>query len=657
VFLASSRADELSWENHTLERSLFIDGLLHGLDRSSYPNAPVEVDFDTTLFDFVSRHVSIAAFHLSRAVQQPLRGGVVQFPLALPLLDSDPTTPRQTTFVALRRRLIRILATGGTAMVALTVLAFLLLYHTAVGDRGYIELRPGPSFLSPLADALGLPSLVETSLTMNSLPAESRDIHGVRTAVREKRISGLWTGSGSLNVRRWADAAIMEWVKEEERKRHLVQLGFPGAHAELRSVPLPGFPEPASGSELKLAEQAILLGGAGTTAPVVPNLLSALSVKQDCDAPRPSESAVKTVEYLLDFVPRREMVALSELLLNTANGKTELASFDLLRSGLGFLRVKSLVLADATGNPRLEQLKTAMRTPPPRGTAFDISLSSLRSLGRALAQQRLMRNQPPLAHDERDWLVERIAADVRNKPCGLQALIVLAAFRSEQDQPLLRKVIRSLDLSDPWARSWIASRASFARDLAAVEKLSDVEVSHLLDWHDYEVLFRQGEFRLRNEFVLMLRTILQHQKLPSAIAETLMATIEDEMARKSDFGRAIMEAMTSNAHHLEPDHRSRLIETVRKSLDRPPLGWEYRAARALWSRLAYSGALSASDLQALLPEPDELEAFRSIIFDEAAERASVTELRAGPDTLDAVVFARTLEGLHKAAVPLVRTWP
>jgi hypothetical protein len=404
IYFASSRSDELSWEDDSIKKSLFVDGLLHALDRSSYPDNLSAVNFEA-VFELVARHVTIAAFHLTRAVQQPLRGGTVQTPIIVPLLDIDIGTRPQTVANALWRRFSRMIIASATSLAVVIGLSLAIMFHTAIGDRGYIQLRAGPAILAPVSEVLVLPPLVETDLKLSDLLPSGADLHGVRSDIREKRISGLWTGTSIWGLRRWGDQAITEWLNDEERTRQLIQLGFPGAQAELKTSRLAGFQETSDSGILTLAEQALLLSQQDGVAPVVTDFLRALDISQPCDTNVAQPKALEAIEQLLKSYGPKQIDQFALLLFDTAIGERQLGSFDLIRSALGFTAIRDLGRsAEAQADSQLARLAAVWGQGRP-GEHFDIGSRHVKLLARAIAEQRMLRGQVSLLAEERAWLV------------------------------------------------------------------------------------------------------------------------------------------------------------------------------------------------------------------------------------------------------------
>ena len=144
LIIASARADQRSWEDDSLQRSLFSDVVLRGLSLGS-PIADLSgrVDVEARLVPYLREQVPLeAATRKGRQAQEPVSGGWMAQPLMLPTIEARslgrPLTTVETIRAGIRRALFGLAGVVVVSLLALDSLAF----HLAVTTTGQLVVRP-----------------------------------------------------------------------------------------------------------------------------------------------------------------------------------------------------------------------------------------------------------------------------------------------------------------------------------------------------------------------------------------------------------------------------------------------------------------------------------------------------------------------------------
>ncbi len=254
--IASSMAGQKSWEDDHFERSLFADALAKAITDDASVAGRAKV-VSGSFFRDVAEGVANHAFGFKgSAAQEPMIFGAASDVLELVTTASQASRRGSlTTYQTLRRRTRQIgVAAMGAAAVA-CVSTSLATWRPAIGPSGFVELRAGPKWLSPMnvgpwarrveAD------VARSDLRDDELQAELLDEQGLHA----------WPGLGAADVRRWADVFVEVYLAPDAAARWRVRLGFADAVDRL-TVPGHGFPAvPAAPlpSATELAAEARLL--------------------------------------------------------------------------------------------------------------------------------------------------------------------------------------------------------------------------------------------------------------------------------------------------------------------------------------------------------------------------------------------------------------
>lgn len=360
------------------------------------------------------------------------------------------------------------------------------MFHAAIGDRNYIQLRPGPAILAPLTQFLDLPPHVETNLTVDSLIPAGAGIHDIRPAMREKNISGMWLGTSRSRLRRWGEQALDDWMSSDERTASLIQLGFPDAYLELKSDKIGRFNAKSSSNVLEVASWAILLSGPEKLAPVVTDFLRLFDIKQPCNTSTVSRENLHKVRKLLETYDRNDVNALLDLIFASDLSKSPLPSFGFLQSMLAYIQITEILKSkwkdDGSDLLQLPGFKRAGSSQE----MFVIGPRHIKLAVRALTRQRALNGSPSLEASERSWLVGQLPSDKSSiGRCKAASLVALAGFQLPGDQEMLHEWVQKInDLSvDVNDRRIIYS---IIPDLIEIENFSDAALNKLFLWNGLE---------------------------------------------------------------------------------------------------------------------------------------------------------------------------
>ena len=256
--IASSRADQKSWEDAYFRRSLFADAIANALTSGGGRAKDVASELYSNIAAEVARH----AFALKASVaQEPVLIGGTGAPLFLPTATPPARTTRSmTTYQVLVRR-TRQIAVGVAAIGFFgAILTSYATWRPALNNSGNVELRPGPKWLSALNFGPWR-MRVETDIVESDLKDEDR-----RAELLDESGFLPWPGLKSANVRRWADVFVESYLNTEVAARWRIRLGYTDAVDRLttttrRIIP---FQTAAVAAATELAAEAKLLQPSAT---------------------------------------------------------------------------------------------------------------------------------------------------------------------------------------------------------------------------------------------------------------------------------------------------------------------------------------------------------------------------------------------------------
>jgi len=468
--IVSSLTNQKSWEDSHFRRSLFADAVAKALtEEGTAIGQPRRVTGE--LFDNIAADVAKHAFALKRSIaQEPAIIGASTAPFSLPTVTLRAKgKPSMTTYEVLARRsrqvLVVSLCIGAILMAAISIAT----WRPAINDSGYVELRPGPKWLSPLN--IGPWKIrVETDLKLADLKGEAAD-PDLRADLSDEHGIHVWPGINSTNIRRWADIFVDEFLSTETAARWRVRLGYAGGVDRLITTTRVILPTQsvALWSATKLAAEAKLLQPSKAMTNVWRLQWRNNVVPGNCrDSPLPNEFGDQ-IQFYLHLSEPTEYVEWLHALALTARAD----------ESLGLAEVAELVEMFTAANRtwRQEYAKT-LGAPGEPVTAARIAIrfterptraevAGLAAIAKAIVGRRIAASHEPVTPAERSRLVGLMDG------CGEVAAPILAALGKHGDPELIIAWARERSTSDQ-------GRAAL-RELAPRGALPDKEISWVLD--------------------------------------------------------------------------------------------------------------------------------------------------------------------------------
>jgi Caspase domain len=203
LFIGSSRADQLTWEDEKAKHGVFTAHLIDMLNAGDAFRPTVDpgrVQVDAELFPFLCDQVPLYVLDQKGAKQEPVKGGISSSAMTLPTGRLARRIRQRTALGTALRRLRQITATGIVCALVGLGLTYVLVYYTEVDRSGEIVLRNGTRWLEPLFRYL--PTLrTRTGIDISMLSADSQS----RYPVQSGSLEGVWTHVSEAGYRAWFD--------------------------------------------------------------------------------------------------------------------------------------------------------------------------------------------------------------------------------------------------------------------------------------------------------------------------------------------------------------------------------------------------------------------------------------------------------------------
>lgn len=203
LFVASSREDQRTWEDESVQHGIFSAHLLDLLNsgNSIQLGQKDRLDVDGELFPFLCQQVPLYVLEHKQQRQEPVKGGVSIRSVTLPVARFARRVKERTAFGTAVRRLRQLTLTiVGTGAVAL-LLIYALAYYAEVDRDANVRLRHGLKWLQPVLRYVP-DDRVDTGINA----AELSDDPANRYALVGGTMDGVWTQLGSKGYRAWYDA-------------------------------------------------------------------------------------------------------------------------------------------------------------------------------------------------------------------------------------------------------------------------------------------------------------------------------------------------------------------------------------------------------------------------------------------------------------------
>lgn len=206
LFIASSRANQVTWEDRQIGHGIFTAHLLDLLntgDTEALDTKRSFLDVDGELFPILCEQVPLYTLRAKAAQQEPLKGGSSSNPVFLPTVNATHALQSNTAFSTALRRFRQFLMATATGVAIMLLAAYTLVYHIEPTEDGTLAVKRGPRWLEPAFRIL--PSVrAETRLSVSQLsfdPSKARALLG-------GYVTGVWLHKASLGHRAWADTVL-----------------------------------------------------------------------------------------------------------------------------------------------------------------------------------------------------------------------------------------------------------------------------------------------------------------------------------------------------------------------------------------------------------------------------------------------------------------
>lgn len=204
LFIASSREQQLTWEDERVGHGIFTAHLLDLLKTGSsikLSGVRDQLDVDGELFPVLCDQVPLYVLEHKQQRQEPVKGGVSIRSVTLPVARAARRIKERTAFGTAVRRLRQIIVGAAMACMVFFFLVFSLAYYAEADRNGDIRLRHGTKWLAPIFRFL--PTLrVDTGISSTELS----DDPASRYAVQAGETSGFWTHMSRQGYRGWYDS-------------------------------------------------------------------------------------------------------------------------------------------------------------------------------------------------------------------------------------------------------------------------------------------------------------------------------------------------------------------------------------------------------------------------------------------------------------------
>lgn len=204
LFVASSREQQLTWEDERVGHGIFTAHLFDLLNTGSsvkLNGVRDQLDVDGELFPVLCDQVPLYVLEHKQQQQEPVKGGVSIRAVRLPVARAARRIKERTAFGTAVRRLRQIVVGTSMACMAFLFFAYTLAYYAEADRSGGIRLHHGTKWLAPIFRFL--PTLrVDTGISSTDLAEDP----GSRYAVQAGDTSGFWTHMSTQGYRAWYDS-------------------------------------------------------------------------------------------------------------------------------------------------------------------------------------------------------------------------------------------------------------------------------------------------------------------------------------------------------------------------------------------------------------------------------------------------------------------
>jgi hypothetical protein len=450
LFIASSREQQLTWEDERIEHGIFTAHLIDLLRTGSsvkLKGVRDQLDVDSELFPVLCDQVPLYVLEHKQQRQEPVKGGISIRAVSLPVARVARRIKERSAFGTAVRRLRQIISMAAMAAIAFLFFAYTLAYYAEADRNGEIRLHHGTKWLAPVLGLLPT-SRIDTGISSTDLSVDPAN----RYSVQVGEISGFWTHVSRQGYRAWYDN-IRPSLDPKAAARYDVLL----ASDPVRPVRLlNGKSQP---SEIKLVATFLL----DSSDPEQLDILFTHLLGADRTVPLLSVFSPNDLDFEILDRPQTEIASYADALRSTAAidpDRTFIAY-------IGFLKACQIWLAHSSAEQHGREAQ--------RRVAEDVA-----DVLAVIAKARLDRGEPALDSkmttllkelSERGYgglvhlaLSRAVASPVDKKSAARQAL---SAFHGNSAEPGEAAAIRQLkDLLDSSASSQAIVEETYRRFVA-----------------------------------------------------------------------------------------------------------------------------------------------------------------------------------------------
>jgi len=567
ICVASCGESQKSWEDDYFQQSLFCHAIIQTLTVDPGESGK-SIALTGEVFAQIASAVSHHAFALKASTaQEPVaRAMVADVIMLTPTKSTRALRASMTTYQVLVRRSRQVLVMVAVIAVVFVVGLSMTTWRPAFNEHGYVELRAGPKWLSPL-NVGPWKRRVETLL----VAADLRD-KDLAAGVADEAGLHNWLGSNSAGLRRWSSVAVEEYLNDRVAAAWSIRLGLEGAVERLTTtVPVGGggglrpprvAPERVSTVDIatELAAEAKLLEPQHGLSDVWTLQWSANFVEGTCD-----ESAIssQTTDRLRSYISLTEPAAFSRWLRGVAlSARTDDAItlahvaqlVEMFRAANVVWRQDYTNTVGAPGEPiTAERVASRFTERPSREEQL-----ALRDVTSAVLERRLALGRTPVTNQE------RVRLSSLGSGCTDYLAPILAALGADGDVPRVLGWSRARKTADQ-------GRTALS-DLALRGVLPDEEVVHvlLIQGFDADAASRKRSFVSTHEW---LGRIADVRGLPVDLMHRLLDYADERLKLGDAAGVRDVLAVVSRSHTVsEPKVVARVQSLIAEAVQpRPPL--------------------------------------------------------------------------------------
>jgi Caspase domain len=546
VCFASSKENQRSWEDGFCERTLFADALVNALTTpNTSPEEPKPASLFGDLFPFVTDHVVRHAYALkSGAIQEPVIGGVSSLPILIPRAPR-PAGRSLSTIQVLLRRTRQILTVVATMVLLGVLFTFLSTWRPALNEAGFLELRYGPKWLSPL-NVGAWRTRVETGLSKEDLQ-DVAEAPGVVANLQNEGGTYPWPGRDSSGLRRWADVVFSNWVRSSVALRWRLRLDMHGVTGDLRGENAKLIPE---GNATEYAAEYSLLRRDQPPLDTWKYQWKQNAFGVTCEAKQITGRTAELAELYVGLTPDDQTA-------NWLRGLALTATFD---DQVGFDRVIDLVetfkamrlswekdyrstLASETEPLSPARIARVFSERPSRAET-----DALADLAETIVVRHLRAGQPALKDQEHSALLSDV------KGCGDWVVPVIARLGPFGDPKSVGQWARSKSAGDQARNSLLALTKYDLLDSSTIEWLLDIQGFSGDDFDKKRALTNSGEW---------LSNVAQNQALPKNVVDQLLVFAEAAVRRgELDHAVKALDPVSWNVRYLDSDQQRNLVKLL-----------------------------------------------------------------------------------------------